>query len=220
MNFFLHFLQKTVGQKIIVALTGLGLCLFVLIHMLGNLFILSGPKAYNRYAHSLHEFPLITFFEIGLLCFFVSHILLSVLLMHKNTKARGEAYSQPAQGDKKTPLVHKVIWFQAGVLLVFLIFHLQAFKFGPYYPGFIDQEPVRDVYKLVVKSFKNPLYTLGYSFVLLILFVHLLRGFSASFKTMGLGPPYIFLVEKLSWLLAVTVVFGFLVPIWYIFIFL
>lgn len=222
MSLFIHFLQQTVGQKIITALTGLGLCLFVLVHMLGNLFILSGPEAYNRYAHSLHEFPLFTVFEIGLLLLFVGHIILGILLMLRNKKAKGKgAYKQPTGREKKTPVLHSLIGVQAGVLIVFLIFHLQAFKFGPHYETVMDGEAVRDIYKLVVESFKNPFYTVGYSFVLVVLLAHLLRGFSASFKSLGLShPSYISLIEKLAWLFSVVVVLGFLIPIWYIFIYL
>lgn len=69
MNNLIYFLKGTIGQKMIVGLTGLGLCLFVLIHMLGNLLILSGPDAYNSYAHKLHEIFLLEVFELGLLIF-------------------------------------------------------------------------------------------------------------------------------------------------------
>ncbi|MDE0092176.1 MAG: succinate dehydrogenase, partial [Oligoflexia bacterium] len=74
MNLLIYFLQKTVGQKIVIGLTGLGLSLFILIHMLGNLLILSGPSAYNKYAHKLHEFPGFILLELGLLLFFTGHI--------------------------------------------------------------------------------------------------------------------------------------------------
>ena len=222
MNFLIYFLQKTVGQKIAVGLTGLGLCLFILIHMLGNLFILSGPSAYNEYAHTLHEFPAMKIFEIGLLIFFVGHIVLSLLLQIKNKKARGEAdYQLQAEGKKKTSLIHQFLWFQGGVLLVFLIFHLWSFKFGPYYETQLNGESVRDIYKLVFESFKNPFYTIGYSFALLILSIHLLRGLPASFKSLGLSHSfYLSLIEKLSIFFAVLISLGFLAPVWYIFIYL
>lgn len=222
MDFIIYFLQKTIGQKIIVGLTGLALCLFILIHMLGNLFILSGPSAYNQYAHSLHEFPLFTFFEIGLLIFFIGHIVLSSLLIIKNKTARGDvSYRESAKGEKKLSLTHRFIWFQAGVLLVFLVLHLMSFKFGPHYETIIDGKPARDIYKLVVESFKQPVYTLGYSFALLILSIHLLRGLPASLKTFGMSRPlYVSFFAGFSWFFALFVLFGFLAPIWYIFIYL
>ena len=222
MNFLIYFLQKTVGQKIVVGLTGLGLCLFVLVHMLGNLFILSGPSAYNKYAHSLHEFPAIELFEIGLLIFFAGHIILSLLLQIKNKRSRGEtSYQLKAEGDKKISLTHQFLWFQGAILLIFLIFHLWSFKFGAYYETQLKGESVRDIYKLVVESFKNPFYTIAYSFVLIILSVHLFRGLPASFKSLGLSHSfYLSLIEKFSIFFAILITIGFLAPIWYIYFYL
>ena len=120
MNLFLHFLQRTIGQKIVVGLTGLGLCFFVLIHMLGNLFILSGPEAYNSYAHTLHELPLFFILELGLLFFFLGHILLSVLLSIKNKKAKGEtSYRKGFGGEKGISPSHSLLLFQGGFSLFF-----------------------------------------------------------------------------------------------------
>lgn len=222
MNLLIHFLQRTIGQKIVVGLTGLGLCLFVLIHMLGNLFILFGPEAYNNYAHKLHEFPFLIALELGLLAFFLGHILLSVLLTIKNKRARGDvSYAKTAKGGKSSPFIHNFLIFQGGILFIFLIFHLSSFKFGPHYETLLEGVTVRDLHKLVVENFKSPLYTIGYSFVLFILSIHLLRGLPASFKTLGFShPAYFSLIEKLAWIFTLTVTFGFLAPIWYVFIFL
>ena len=222
MNLILSFLQKTIGQKIVVGLTGLGLCLFVLIHMLGNLLILSGPEAYNNYAYKLHELPGLLFLELGLFIFFIGHILLSILLQIKNKQAQGsDSYQKQAKGLKKTSWIHQFLWIQGMLLLIFLIFHLWSFKFGPHYETELNGKTVRDIYQLVVESFKKPLYTFGYSFILFILSVHLFRGFPACFKTLGLSHPvYISWIEKLSWFFSAFISFGFLAPIWYIYFFL
>ncbi|MCY4320888.1 MAG: succinate dehydrogenase cytochrome b subunit [Bdellovibrionaceae bacterium] len=221
MNTLIYFLQKTIGQKIVVGLTGLGLALFLLIHMIGNLFILSGPAAYNRYAYKLHELPIFFLLEIGLLLVFLGHILLSLLLQIKNKKARGETeYKLKAKGDKKTDLAHRFLWFQGIILLLFLAFHLISFKFGPIYETQLDGKTVRNIYQLVMENFKKPLYTIGYTCILGILFVHLFRGLPASFKSLGLSNPfYLSLIKTLSISLSIIIVVGFLAPIWYIFIY-
>lgn len=220
MDVIISFLRRTVGQKIVVGLTGLGLCLFIFVHMLGNLFILSGPEAYNAYAHGLHEIPFMILLEFGLLIFFVGHIVLSLLLSIKNRQAKGIG-GLSAKGLKKSPLVHNWLWLQGLILFLFLILHLLSFKFGTYYETQLDEKKVRDIYRLVVENFQNPFYTIGYSLVLFILSVHLLRGLPASFKTLGLSHPfYLSLVEKLAWLFSILVTFGFLAPIWYIFLYL
>ena len=205
-----------------VGLTGLGLCGFVLIHMMGNLFILSGSEAYNNYAHKLHEIPGLIILEIGLVTFFIGHILFSILLQIRNRQAKGGvSYKSPSRGIKKTPLMHHFLWVQGALLMVFLIFHILSFKFGAYYEIEIKGQNVRDVYRLVVENFKKPSYTLGYSFILFLLSVHLLRGFPASFKTLGLShPTYVSWIEFFSWIFAGVVTFGFLAPIWYIYLYL
>ena len=220
MNLLISFLQKTVGQKIAVGLTGLGLCGFVLIHMMGNLFILAGPDAYNNYAYKLHELPGVLILELGLMAFFTGHILLSVLLQIKNRQARGEpSYKQAVRDIKKTSIIHHFLWVQGTLLFVFLIVHLLSFKFGAYYETELNGKTVRDIYRLVVEGFKKPSYTLGYSFILFILSIHLLRGFPASFKTLGLShPTYVSWVENLSWIFTAVVTFGFLAPVWYIYL--
>ena len=223
MNLLILILQKTVGQKMLVALSGLGLCAFILIHMLGNLLILSGPEAYNTYAYKLHKFPAFIVLELMLLAVFVGHILLAVLLTIRNQRARGSvSYKIAPRGEKNTSFIHRWVGFQGGILFVFLILHLLSFKFGEYYETtLLEGEKTKDVYRLVLEAFKNPYYLFGYSFSLFILALHLLRGIPASVKSLGLSQPkFLSVVEKLTWLFTLVVTFGFLAPIWYIFLWL
>ena len=207
----LTFLSRTVGQKAVIGLTGLGLCLFVLIHSAGNMLIFLGPESYNLYAHGLHEFFLMEVFEIGLLLLFAGHISLSLWLSRKNQKARGGKYKYSAEGEKKTSPAHTALVFQGVVLLVFLVWHLLTFKFGPYYETVHRGQTVRDIYRLVEEVFQNPLYVAGYSLALMVLSVHLARGFSASFRSLGFAHPrYISFIEKFGFLFSAVVSAGFL----------
>lgn len=222
LNFIISFLQKTVAQKIVIGLTGLGLCFFLLIHMIGNLFILKGPEAYNSYAYKLHKFPGFIVLELGLLIVFASHILLSLLLQFRNSQARGTtSYQTGSKGLKKTSFIHHYLWQQGLLFILFLIIHLLSFKFGAYYETELDGKLVRDIYRLVVEDFKKTSYILGYSFILFLLSLHVFRGFPASFKTLGLShPTYVSWVESFSWFFTGLVILGFLAPIWYIYLFL
>lgn len=219
----LSFFQNTLGQKIIVALTGLALCGFVLIHMLGNLFILSGSEAYNNYAHSLHKIPLVEFMEQGLFVIFFIHIFFSVILLIRNKKAKGRsAQSLIQNSEKTTSFTHKFLWFQALVLSVFLVAHLWFFKFGVYYKTLLENgEMVRDIYRLIVESFKQPVYVLAYTGVLLTLNIHLFRGFPGIWKSFGFSKwSYSYFLKIITWLFSFVISLGFLIPIWYVFLFL
>lgn len=218
MDNLIYFLKRTIGQKVIVALTGLGLCFFVLIHMLGNLLILSGPEAYNGYAHGLHQFFLFEILEIGLLVFFAGHIVLAILVNIKNLSSRPQKYKVQPKGEKKTSLSDRVLALQGVILLVFLISHLLTFKFGPYYETLLEGEPVRDIHRLVREIFQNPLYVLGYSVVLLVLCYHLIHGLAASVKSLGFShPKYTPWVERFSLVFGLGVFLGFLIQPLYVY---
>lgn len=212
MNLLISFLRKTIGQKILVGLTGLGLCLFIMIHMLGNLLILAGPESYNRYAHRLHEFLLFEVFEVGLLVFFGGHIVLALLVNVKNRLSRSSNYKMSARGEKKTAFSDRVLVLQGLVLLGFLVLHLLTFKFGPRYEILLAGESVRDIHRLVREVFSQASYVIGYSVVLLVLCYHLMHGLAASVKSLGLShPQYTPLVEVLSRLFGLAVFLGFLI---------
>ncbi len=217
MNNLILFLQKTLGQKIIVGLTGLGLCLFILIHMLGNLFILSGAKQYNLYAHRLHEIKIFEFLEIGLFGLFLGHIFTSLLVNVKNKIAKGESYKVKASGQKKTSLANQFLILQGVVILIFLALHLLTFKYGTHYKTTIEGESVRDIYRSVQEFFQNPFFVIGYVVSLLILTVHVIHGLPASVRSLGFyHPTYTPWLEKFSWIFAIGITIGFLVPIFYI----
>ena len=85
------FALSSVGTKMIVAVTGLGLLLFVIAHMLGNLQIYAGPEAINNYAYKLKSMPAILWgARLGLLAIFLLHVLLTVKLWRDNHIARGD----------------------------------------------------------------------------------------------------------------------------------
>lgn len=221
MNNLIYFLKRTIGQKVVVGLTGLGLCLFVLIHMLGNLLILSGADAYNSYAHKLHKIFLVEVFEVGLLFLFIGHIVLALLVNIKNRAARSQNYKVQTKGEKGTAFSDRTLILQGIVLLVFLITHLLTFKFGPYYEVLLEGESVRDIYRLVAEVFKKGMYVAGYSLALFVLCYHLLHGLKASVRSLGFfHPQYNSLVEKFSLVFSLIVFLGFLIQPLYIYFFL
>src|SRR5262249_49844808 len=67
--------SSSIGKKLVMAVTGLGLCGFLVVHLAGNLLLYAGEKPYDDYAHSLHaQAALLLVAEIGLLLLFVGHI--------------------------------------------------------------------------------------------------------------------------------------------------
>src|SRR5260370_16537713 len=95
-------LRTSVGSKFLMSLTGLGLTLFVIVHMLGNLLIYAGRDALNSYAHMLkNNGELLWLARGGLLTLFVVHLILGTRLPLPNTPPRPPP-SQPAHPVQPT----------------------------------------------------------------------------------------------------------------------
>jgi succinate dehydrogenase / fumarate reductase, cytochrome b subunit len=180
---------STVGRKQVMALAGIALCGFVLMHALGNLFMFVGPEAYNKYGHAIVSNPLIYLAEGGLVFFFLAHIVSGVTLTIRNFAARPEGYAKAAKGDKSTSLTTKTMWIQGLVILGFVVLHLITFKYGPHYEVTVDGQGLRDLFRLVFEVFQSPVYVGGYIFALLILCFHLSHGLYSSLQTLGLHHP-------------------------------
>jgi len=170
---------STVWRKVFVGLTGLGLAIFILIHMSGNLLLFVGEESYNMYSHNLISNPLTLFCEIGLIIIFSIHILwaLALALYNKNKKGLSKKDSNS--------LIHKTLWIQGIIILTFVILHLITFKFGAYYTAVYNGQEVRDLFRLVKEVFQKPLYVAWYLFSLSILFFHLNHGLQASLRSLG-----------------------------------
>ena len=105
------FFMSSIGRKYLMGISGLGLVVFVMVHMLGNLLIFAGPETYNRYAHQLEQ-SWVLVFELGLASLFVLHIVLAFLLSVKNYFSRGMAYALTPQGKKKPSFTKEPCWLR------------------------------------------------------------------------------------------------------------
>ena len=151
-------LATSVGQKCIMAATGLFLVLFVLVHLAGNLAVFSGRDALNSYSALLHSMPKILWvLRLGLIASFVLHVLLSIRLSWRNRQARGEQAYARRSWQTTSVAARSMLW--AGlVLLAFLLFHLCHLTWGWVYPNharLIDAQGRPDVYGQVVLGFQN-----------------------------------------------------------------
>lgn len=211
-------LCSTIGRKQLIGISGIGLSLFVMLHMLENMLILAGPKPYNNYAHFLTSNPLIYLAEAGLLAIFIMHLLLASLISIKNMGAREGRYAMPATGAKRTSMTQRSLWAQGLLILVFLILHLITFKFGTEYTANYGQGEIRDLHRLIIEVFKEPMYVAWYIVALIVLGFHLSHGVGSSFQTLGIHhPKYQCAIRRFSILYAVVVACGFIVQPLYVF---
>jgi len=205
-----------------MGLTGLVWAGFVLMHMLGNLLIIAGPNAYNSYGHALVSNPLLILAEALLVVTLLIHIIDGVQLTLKNKSARLTKYALPTNGAKAARFQSKWMIFHGSIILVFVILHLAHFKFGPAetqgYLATVNGVEMRDLHRLVIETFHQPLYLVWYTFAMVIVGLHLSHGFYSSFASLGIHhPKFSPLLSKFGYLYAAVVALGFIVPLVYVF---
>ncbi len=179
-------MSSTIGRKQLVGVTGLGLSGFVLTHMLGNMLILVGPQAYNQYAHALVTNPFIYIAEAGLIAMFLAHMFIALRLSWSNWNARDFKYAMRPSGAKRTTFTQRSLWAQGLLILAFTILHLITFKYGPNYTANYGGIEMRDLHKLVIEVFQEPVYVAWYIVALIVLGFHLSHGVGSSLQTLGI----------------------------------
>jgi succinate dehydrogenase / fumarate reductase cytochrome b subunit len=196
------YLTSTVGQKLVVALTGAGLVGFTLFHMTGNLKMFPGGtesrEAVNAYAHFLkHGLGVwLWLARGGLLAIFLLHLYVALRLARKAAAARPVGYAVK-RSARPNPAAATMAW--TGIVVgAFVLFHLAHYTFGwvhaAHRPGgpatpyldLRDPDGRHDVYNMVVAGFSTWWVAVLYLAAQVLLFVHLSHGIPSAFQTLGL----------------------------------
>jgi len=210
---------SSIGRKLITGITGLGLFLFIILHLVGNLTLFLGGPTFNEYAHFLttlgHGYALYLA-EAGLAAFFVFHAVAGISVWARKAHARETPYwhKGDAGGRSEKTFSSSTMLYSGIILLIFLVIHLVQFRFGTVYYQVTDPqaEKVRDLYRLVREVFANPIWVWFYVAVMVLLGLHLRHGFWSMFQSLGANNRTLRPVLKgLGLLLAVVLALGFLV---------
>ena len=204
-----QFLATTIGRKIVMAVTGLLLIGFLVAHLAGNLLVFVGPAVFNDYSHKLVSNPLVYVAEAGLLALFVGHFVHGILVTLRNRAARPVGYQVRARARHTShkSVASTTMIVSGVVVLVFVPLHLYTFKFGPHYVS--AAEPgVRDLYRLVIEVFRDPLHVAWYVLAMVVIGFHLWHGFGSGFESLGVA--YQQPLRRFGRLLAVVLAGGFL----------
>ncbi len=181
--------SSSIAKKLVVAVTGILLLLFLAVHMIGNLLIYVGADAINAYGeflqHLLHGWG-VWIARVGLLATVALHVVATIQLTRQNRAARGTAYAY-----KDTVVATKAsrTMIYSGLLIfAFIVYHLLHFTITPDAgdAGYYDAESRHDIYAMLVTGFSNPLVSGVYILAMCLLYAHLGHGFSSIFQTLGL----------------------------------
>jgi succinate dehydrogenase / fumarate reductase cytochrome b subunit len=208
-NAFSAFYHSSVGKKMIVAMTGIILILFVIGHLLGNLQIFLGPNWINGYSEHLRELgPFLWLIRIFLLVTVIVHIYVTIRLAIDNRRARPEAYIDKEHVKATFASRHMVM--SGLIVLAFIIYHIAHFTVRVTDPRFalLKADPLNhyDVYSMMVYGFQNYFVSAFYVLGLWLLALHLSHGSSSFFQSLGLNnktltPRLAFGGRVFAWLL-------------------
>lgn len=211
-------LNSAIGKKILMAVTGLFLIIFLCVHLFGNIFLYVGKEAFNQYVETL-EGPLhypILIVEIVLVAAFVLHILNGVRVTLQNMLARGPVKYAVYKPAKEVTLSSRTMFITASIVFIFLIVHLRNFWFEYKFGGITESVTPFDI---VVNTFQIPLYSALYVIGIGLLGFHLYHGFQSAFQTLGLNhKKYTPIIIGIGRLYAIVVAVAFATfPIYFLF---
>ncbi len=217
-----HFFSSSLGRKLIMSLTGLFLCLFLFIHMTGNLQLLKsdGGRAFNEYAYFMTLFGPIKIVSYITYFFILLHAIDGIGLALKNRQARPVKYAANPKGSSWASRNMAVL---GTIILVFLVIHLKQFwfeyKFGTSVPSVTyDGTEYKNLYAVVVEAFSQWWYVLLYLVSLVALSYHLIHGFQSAFQTLGINhKKYTPIIKALGWIFSIGVPLGFALQPLYLF---
>ncbi len=220
MNWFTKLLSSTIGRKLLMALTGLFLILFLVVHLIGNLQLLKNDdgESFNVYAQFMTSNPLImTISYVNYACILL-HVLWALLLTIRNKNARGgQGY---AVIKNSSPWTSRNMGILGTFILIFLVIHLRGFWYEMHWGGIptanYDGVEVKNLYATVNEAYSNVWYVAVYVFSMLMLAFHLWHGFASAFQTLGLNHlKYNSLIANVGRAFAIIIPALFaLIPIW------
>jgi succinate dehydrogenase / fumarate reductase, cytochrome b subunit len=197
MRWLLNLFTSSIGQKLIMSLTGIFLILFLVVHLIGNLQLLmdDGGESFNLYAHFMTHNPIITFISYGLYAFIVIHSIQGLALWAKNRAARGaQGYAvKVTRATTTTPWIAKSMAALGTIILVFILIHMYQFWFMMHwgdleivkYDGALHE--VKNLAALVADTYTSLPFVIFYVVSMVVVAFHLWHGFQSAFRTLGLS---------------------------------
>ena len=173
-----------------MALTGLFLILFLVVHLIGNFQLLKddGGRAFNVYAHFMTSNPLIKVVSYVNYFFILLHIAVAIILTRRNAAARPKGY---AVSNNSSTWSSRNMGILGTIILIFLVIHLKGFWYEMHWGGIAtanyDGTEYKDLFKVVDVAYAQIWYVAVYVISMIFLAFHLYHGFGSAFQTLGLN---------------------------------
>jgi succinate dehydrogenase / fumarate reductase cytochrome b subunit len=189
MNALATLVRSTVGQKVLMAVTGLMMVGWLALHTTGNLLVFEGQAAFDKYAAFIQsgfgvEPALLWALRAVMLAAIVVHVRAALTLSARNRASRPAAYA----GGRKDQATSYAAHFMRGggiVILLYLVFHLLHLTTGQAHHAFRPHEAFHNL----VTGVSQPAVGVAYLVANLALGAHLAHGVSSAFQTLGVDHP-------------------------------
>ncbi|MEQ9422971.1 MAG: succinate dehydrogenase cytochrome b subunit [Cyclobacteriaceae bacterium] len=215
MSWLSQALSSSLGKKLLMALTGLFLVVFLIGHLLGNflLFKNDGGQAFNEYAKFMTTTPAILVLSILTYSSILLHVVYSIVLSIHNRKSRPVNYAV-SKSSENSVWASRNMGVLGTFVLIFIVIHLKSFwfemKFGNIPMVEYDSGSMKNLYLIVMEAFSQLWYAAFYVISMGLLAFHLSHGFSSAFQTLGLSHvKYTPLIKTLGMAFAIIVPFLF-----------
>jgi succinate dehydrogenase / fumarate reductase cytochrome b subunit len=206
MNWVLTFLRSSIGRKIVMAVSGVILFGFVLVHMIGNLQVYTGPTALDEYGKFLREVAHGAGLWVArgvLLVAAIAHVWAAYSLTRSNQKARPEGYRE--RENRESTLSSRTMRWSGVAVLVFIVYHLLHFTTGDVHPNFVHGA----VHQNFVVGLRVVWVAVFYMIANLLLGLHLFHGVWSMLQTLGASHPrYDALRKRAALAFAAIIVIG------------
>jgi succinate dehydrogenase / fumarate reductase cytochrome b subunit len=184
-------MRSSIGAKIVMAVTGIVLFLYVIAHMLGNLQVFIGQDAINAYGALLRKVPVfLVVARAVLLASVVLHAISAVSVTRLNRAARPKRYA--VRNTLEASYAARTLLLSGILIAVYVVYHIMHFttrNVNTAYSQLHDAAGRHDIYSMVVGSFQNPLISIAYIVAMILVAMHVSHGIGGFMQTLGWGHP-------------------------------
>jgi len=221
---------SSIGKKFWMALVGLFLCVFLVLHLSINLLLLLPDRSYFDMGVYIMSTPPVMIMEIFLFGSIAFHIFLGLLLQIQNWMARPVRYAK--KYNSETSFFSKYVIWTGGIIFIFFCLHFMDFFFYKF--GWFGCDPasigIKDVtetdtaanhnfYDIARFIFASKPYCLIYAGFMVLLAFHLIHTFQSAFQSLGWNhPTYTPIIKWVGYVYSVVIPAGFaIIPLYFLF---
>lgn len=196
---FKQMFTSSIGQKFVMALTGIFLISFLVVHVGLNACIWANDKGemFNAGANFMGSMLVIRIMEIGLFAGIIIHVIQGLVLAYANSTKRKDKYAI-SYGNQGSKWYSRSMGLLGTLLLLFLIMHIAHFWVPSRFGGMLGVEPLQEIhyekslgaeyhnlYARMLDVFQDPIVVILYVLGCISLAYHLMHGFESAFRTIG-----------------------------------